>query len=130
MQIVRNNAVEGEGGPNPPRRPTTAGRMARVVPVSSEVEKHRDEPASAAILQAEIASAREDLVTSLAELKDQVSPAALVRRGKARVTGFFVDEYGGVRPERVAIAAGTLVVLIVLRRRRRASRARRVCVCR
>lgn len=104
--------------------------MARVGAVSSEVEKRRDEAVSAATLQAEIESAREDLVTSLAELKEQVAPAALVRRGKAAVTGFFVDEYGGVRPERVAIAAGSLVVLVVLRRRRRARRARRVCVCR
>jgi hypothetical protein len=36
--------------------------------------------------------------------------------------GVFVDEYGGVRPERVAIAAGAVVALIALRalsRRRR-----------
>lgn len=104
--------------------------MARVEPVSTEVDKRRGEPASAAALQAEIESAREDLVASLAELKEQVSPAALVRRGRASVTGFFVDEYGGVRPERVAMAAGALVALVVLRRRRRARRARRVCVCR
>lgn len=98
--------------------------------MSNEVDKRRDEPASAAALQAEIESAREDLVTSLAELKEQVSPAALVRRGRARVTGFFVDEYGGIRPERVAMAAGAVVVLVVLRRRRRIRRSRRVCVCR
>ena len=85
---------------------------------------------SAAALQAEIEAARADLVTSLAQLKEQSAPAALARRSKAAVTGFFVDEYGGVRPERIAMAAGAVVTLVVLRRWRRSRRARRVCVCR
>ena len=85
---------------------------------------------SAAALQAEIEAARADLVTSLAQLKEQSAPAALVRRGRAAVTGFFVDEYGGVRPERIAMAAGAVATLVVLRRWRRSRRARRTCVCR
>ena len=73
---------------------------------------------------------RDDLVASIAQLKEQTAPSALVRRGKAAVTGFFVDEYGGVRPERVAMAAGAVVTLVVLRRWRRSRRARRYCMCR
>ena len=85
---------------------------------------------SPAALEAEIEAARADLVTSLTQLKEQAAPAALARRGKAAVTGFFVDEYGGVRPERIAMAAGAVVTLVVLRRWRRSRRSRRVCVCR
>lgn len=98
--------------------------------LSQRQQAGSDSPPSAAALQAEIESARADLVTSLAELKEQSSPAALARRGKAAVTGFFVDEYGGVRPERIAMAAGAVVTLVVLRRWRRSRRARRMCVCR
>jgi Protein of unknown function (DUF3618) len=73
-------------------------------------------------LQAEIESARDDLVNSLNELKAQTKPAALAKRGQRKVTGFFTDEFGGVRPDRVAIVGGVvlgIVILGALRRRRR-----------
>lgn len=77
---------------------------------------------SVADLQAEIAAAREELVATLAELKAETTPGALARRGGRAVTGFFTDEFGGVRPERVVVA-GVLVVGFVAwriaRRRRR-----------
>ena len=76
---------------------------------------------SPAELQAEIAAAREDLVATINELKAQTKPAALAKRGQATVTGFFTDEFGGVRPERVAIVGAVVVGFIligVLRRRR------------
>lgn len=72
-------------------------------------------------LQAEVAAAREELVSSIAELKSQTTPAAMVQRGGRMVFGFFTDEYGGIRPERVAIAAVVTVGVLALtfRRRRR-----------
>jgi hypothetical protein len=73
-------------------------------------------------LQAQIASAREDLVASIATLKAETTPGAMLRRGGRSVKGFFTDEFGGVRPERVAIAGAVVVgfvALRVLRRRRR-----------
>ncbi len=72
-------------------------------------------------LQAEVAAAREELVSSIAELKSQTTPAAMVQRGGRAVFGFFTDEYGGIRPERVAIAAAVTVGVLALtfRRRRR-----------
>lgn len=109
--------------------------VARVSPVTEAVESrgsvvgtqgsgHRDARPSLESLQSEIDSARQDLAATLAQVREQTSPAAFVRRGRAAVTGFFVDEHGGVRPERVAMAAGALVTLVVLRRWRRSRRIR------
>jgi len=73
-------------------------------------------------LQAEVSAARDELVSSLSELKTQTAPKALVQRGGRSITGWFTDEYGGIRPERVAIAAAVVVGLVALRivaRRRR-----------
>ena len=72
-------------------------------------------------LQAEVEAAREELVASLGELRSQTQPKALVARGRRNMLGFFTDEFGGVRPERVAIAGAVVVgvlALVALRRRR------------
>ena len=80
------------------------------------------ETPSVADLQAEVAAAREELASSLAELKSRTQPKALVARGGRSVLGFFTDEFGGVRPERVAIAGavvvGVIALNVLLRRRR------------
>ena len=81
---------------------------------------------SAEQLEAEIAQARDSLASTIEQLRAETTPQALARRGVGRVKGFFVDEYGGVRPERVAAAAGVVVTLVVLRRWRR---SRRRCHC-
>ena len=73
-------------------------------------------------LQAEVSAARDELVASIGELKAQTAPKALAQRGGRSITGWFTDEFGGVRPERVAIAAAVVVGVIALRlvaRRRR-----------
>ena len=74
---------------------------------------------SVADLQAEIAAARDDLVATIAELKAQTTPAALARRGGRTVTGFFTDEFGGIRPERVAIVGAIVIGFIAIRLVRR-----------
>jgi hypothetical protein len=82
-----------------------------------------DKPApTVADLQAEVAAAREELVASIGELKAQTQPKALAERAGNNVKGFFTDEYGGIRPERVAIVAAVVVgfmALRLIRRRRR-----------
>jgi hypothetical protein len=71
-------------------------------------------------LQAEVVAAREELVASLDELRSQTEPKAMLARGGRAVLGVFTDEYGGIRPERVAIAAVvTIGVLALMFRRRR-----------
>ena len=77
---------------------------------------------TAAQIESEIEATRNRLASRLDDFQDYVKPANVVDRGVASAKGVFVDEYGGVRPERVAIAAGAVVALIALRalsRRRR-----------
>ena len=56
------------------------------------------------------------------DLTDYVKPANIVERQKNKLKSVFVDEYGGIKPDRVLMAAGIVVAVIglgVLRRRRR-----------
>ncbi len=73
-------------------------------------------------LQTQVVAAREELVASLSTLKGETSPGALAQRGLGAIKGWFTDEYGGIRPERVAIAgavvAGFVAIKILGRRRR------------
>ena len=73
-------------------------------------------------LQAEVAAAREELVATISQIKAEATPGAMIKRGGRAMIGWFTDEYGGVRPERVAIAGAVVVgfvaVRIVARRRR------------
>ena len=70
-------------------------------------------------LQAEVVAAREELVASLDALRSQTEPKAILARGGRAVLGVFTDEFGGIRPERVAIAAVVTVGVLVLAFRRR-----------
>ena len=66
-------------------------------------------------LQAQVAAAREELVSSLLALKHETSPGALAQRGLGAIKGWFTDEYGGVRPERVAIVSAVVVGVIAIK---------------
>lgn len=66
-------------------------------------------------LQAQVVAAREEFIGSVSGLKSQVEPAALVKRAGRSMLGWFTDEYGGVRPERVAIAGAVVVGFIALK---------------
>ena len=66
-------------------------------------------------LQTQVVAAREELVASLSTLKQETSPAALAQRGLGAVKGWFTDEYGGIRPERVAIAGAVVVGFVVIK---------------
>ena len=77
---------------------------------------------SAAQMESEIEATRNRLASRLDDFQEYVKPANVIDRGVTSVKNVFVDEYGGIRPERVAIAAGAVVGLIALRalaRRRR-----------
>ena len=75
-----------------------------------------------AAMQADIASARADFLASLTELREQTAPAALAQRGLRAAGGWFTDEFGGVRPERVAIAGAVVVGIVAIKLLRRRGR--------
>jgi hypothetical protein len=66
-------------------------------------------------LQTQVVAAREELVASLSTLKQETTPGALAQRGLGAVKGWFTDEYGGIRPERVAIAGAVVVGFVAIK---------------
>ncbi len=66
-------------------------------------------------LQAQVEQARADLLATIDELKAQASPGALLQRAGRTVTGIFTDEFGGIRPERVAIVGAVVVGVVAIR---------------
>ncbi len=87
------------------------------------MSKHETAPQqSLEAIQADINTARADFIASLTELREQTTPAALAQRGLRAAGGWFTDEFGGVRPERVAIVGAVVlgvVAIKILRRRGR-----------
>ena len=66
-------------------------------------------------LIAEITAARTELLASVENLKSQFTSASLRQRGINAATGVFTDEFGGIKPKRVAIAAGVLIGVVGLK---------------
>lgn len=74
-----------------------------------------DQLPTAADLQADVQAAKASLDQALADLRAGVAPQAIAQRGIEGVKGWFTDEYGGLRPDRLAIVAGAVVGVIALR---------------
>jgi len=90
----------------------------------AEAEKKPAPPRSMDEIEAELEATRERLAGRIDDLTDYVKPANVVERQKNKLKSVFVDEYGGIKPDRVLIAAGIVVAVVglsVLRRRRRRS---------
>ena len=62
-----------------------------------------------------VAAAREELLASLANLKAEAAPGALAQRALGAAKGWFTDEYGGIRPERVAIVGAVIVGFVTVK---------------
>lgn len=75
---------------------------------------------SVAEIEADIEGSRAHLVETITELQVAVKrtfdPQRIIAVQVTKVKTFYVDEYGGVRPERVAITVGVVVGVVVLRR--------------
>ena len=74
-------------------------------------------------IEADLEATRERLAGRLDDLQEYVSPRNVAQRQLDKVKGVFVDEYGGIKPDRVLVAVGAVVAVVglgvVLRRRRR-----------
>jgi hypothetical protein len=74
-------------------------------------------------IEADLDTTRQRLAVRIDELQDYVDPRNVLRRQVDKVTGVFVDEYGGIKPDRVLVAAGVVLAVVgvgMLLRRRRA----------
>lgn len=69
---------------------------------------------SAKKIAADLDATREQLAKDVADLESYLKPAQVASRGMQKVTDFFVDENGQVKPERLAIAGVALLGLIGL----------------
>jgi len=82
--------------------------------------KPSNPPRSVAEITAEMDETRQRLAGTINDLQQAVSPRNLAQRQLDRVKSYYVDEYGAVRPERVAktvgIVVGSIVVIKVTRR--------------
>ena len=73
-------------------------------------------------IESDLDATRARLAGRIDDLQSYVSPKNVAARQVDKVKRVFVDEYGGIRPERVLIGVavvGAFVALGVLRRRRR-----------
>jgi len=74
-------------------------------------------------IEADLDATRERLAGRIDDLQEYVSPRNVAQRQLDKVKGVFVDEYGGIKPDRVLVAVGAVVAVVglgvLLRRRRR-----------
>lgn len=77
----------------------------------SEQKKPKDQVER---ISQELADARSSLTESVEQLGDYLKPNKVASRSMQKVTDFFVDENGQVKPERLAIAGAAVLGLIGL----------------
>jgi hypothetical protein len=102
---------------------TTADAKASVTKaVDDKAAAKPAPPRTAAEIEADLDAVRARLAGRINDLEDYVAPKNVAKRGVNSVKSIFVDEYGGVKPDRVLMAVGAVVLLVGLRavgRRRR-----------
>ena len=97
------------------------GRVDRLPPVTDTTKAPPDTRTSQQI-EDDLIVTRARLAGRLDDLQAYVAPRAVLGRQLERVRSFYVDEFGGVRPERIAATAAVVVALVALRIRRGRSR--------
>lgn len=73
-------------------------------------------------IEAQMVVTRQRLAERIDEVSAYVAPKAVAGRQVQKVKAFYVDEYGGIRPERVLVTAAVVAAVVglrLLRRRRR-----------
>jgi len=85
---------------------------------SPAVVKGEPQPAqrSLAEIESDMDATRARLAQTLTELKVATSPKNILNKQAEKVKAFYVDEYGAVRVDHVAITVGVVVGVIVVRR--------------
>ena len=73
-------------------------------------------PRSLADIEADMDATRARLSNTLDELKVATNPKNIADRQMRKVKDFYVDDYGAVRVDHVAVTVGVVVGLIVVRK--------------
>lgn len=71
-------------------------------------------PRTMAQIESDMDATRERLTETINQLTEALQPKNIMNRQVAKVKGFYVDEYGAVRPERVAATVGAVVAGVVV----------------
>jgi len=69
---------------------------------------------SADKIAADLAKARTELTEAVVDLENYLKPKQVASRGVQKVTDFFLDEKGQIKPERAAIVGAALLGIIGL----------------
>ena len=93
------------------KKAAAAGSAAKA---ASEGDKPKPPQRSVAEIQADLDATRDRLAGRIDDLQEYVAPTNVANRQIAKVKGVFVDEFGGIKPDRVLIAAGVVVGLVVV----------------
>ncbi len=80
---------------------------------------HNHENTELAPLVTEVEAARAAFVNSVTQLREQTSAGALAQRGLSAAQGWFTDDFGAIRPKRVAIVSAVVVGVIAIKLFRR-----------
>lgn len=87
-------------------------------PTANPPEVVARKPRTPAEIEADMNATRERLTATLTQLQDTVqetfAPRNIMHRQLEKVRGYYIDEYGAVRPERVAKTVGAVVAVVVV----------------
>ncbi len=93
--------------PAPPAKEKAAA-VDKVAP-KSKTDSSSAPPRSMAQIESDMEATRQRLTQTIGELQGALAPKNLLHMQVEKVRGFYIDEYGAVRPDRVAMTAGVIV---------------------
>ncbi len=98
--------------------PAGSAELEKKKQQAPEVVKGTAQPAprSLADIESDMDATRARLAQTLEELKVAANPKNIADRQARKVKAFYVDEYGAVRVDHVAMTVGVVVSVIVARR--------------
>ncbi|MDQ1245990.1 MAG: hypothetical protein QG597_357 [Actinomycetota bacterium] len=65
-------------------------------------------------IESDMDATRERLAETITQLQEALAPKNIMNRQVEKVKSFYVDEYGAVRPEKVAMTVGAVVAGVVV----------------
>jgi hypothetical protein len=113
---AKDAAADAKAGTKAAVADAKAGTKNAVADAKAAVDGEKPKPPQRSVseIQAELDATRDRLAGRIDDLQEYVAPKNVANRQIAKVKGVFVDEFGGIKPDRVLIAAGVVVGLVVV----------------